>query len=148
MLFVNKLVRKFEPVRIYPTEVTLLTAKEYSAYKHNIPPVRNWFWLKSPSINSILVDVAENGSIGVYFVDCPDGIIRPVIKLQNNVSVGEEYDIKGTMFVAISENMLLCKNEIGYGCFRKNIEAEDANVYEKSDVKNYINDWAKEKGIM
>lgn len=149
MLFANKLVRKFEPVRIYPAEVTLLTAAEYKDYEHNIPPVRDWFWLKSSSVDAFVVDVVDrNRFVGCCFVDSPDGMIRPVIKLENTVSIGEEYDVKGTMFVAISKDMLLCKDKIGYCCFRKNFEAEDANVYEKSDVKNYIDDWAKEKGIL
>jgi len=149
MLFANKLVRKFEPVRIYPKEVTLLTAAEYNAYKHNIPPVRDLFWLKSSDVNPSVVNVVEeSGSVGICNVCFSTGMIRPVIKVDNQLSIGDEYNIKGTMFVAISKDMLLCKNKIGYGCFRKNFEAEDANVYEKSDVKNYIDDWAKEKGIL
>ena len=106
------------------------------------------FWLKSFDVNPSVVNVVkESGSVGICNVCFSTGMIRPVIKVDNQLSIGDEYNIKGTMFVAISKDMLLCKNKIGYGCFRKNFEAEDANVYEKSDVKNYIDDWAKEKGI-
>ena len=109
----------------------------------------NWWWLRSPSTKYFhsAACVEYDGCINrVGTIVCDDDIaVRPILRLANlndtNLKVGDKFIFKDKTFQIISEDMAFCLEDIGTSCFNKDYEAIDANDYEKSDVKKYINLW-------
>lgn len=48
----------------------------------------------------------------------------------------------------ITNELVLCNEIVGFGCFREDEQAEDANDFEKSDIKIWLRNWVKKNGIM
>ena len=134
------------------TGATLLSKEEYEASKDNIPPFDNWWWLRSPSIYDKyynqavcvdgdygnLIDSGENVALGEIGV-------RPALCISNlsssNLQIGDKFEFGDRNFTIISDKYALCDESIGECVFRMDWTAEDANDYEASDVKKYIDDW-------
>ena len=51
------------------------------------------------------------------------------------------------MWTMIGDSLALCDDVVGSCAFRKNWKAQDANIYEKSDIKKWLENWAEENGI-
>ena len=67
---------------------------------------------------------------------------------QNTLPIGEIF-IKGDVeWVVISKYLAISKDLIGKQPFRKDYRADDANVYKKSDIKKFIEEWASERNII
>ncbi len=127
------------------TGATLLSVNEFKEYKDNIPLLRESWWLRSPGVWNY--EKAE--AYEVRYINCVNNIvhsvyaIRPALQISNlaNVEVGDKIKFGEYTFTIISPKYALCNDIIGYGAFRKDWKAEDANVYEASDVKKIIDDW-------
>lgn len=55
--------------------------------------------------------------------------------------------LAGYTWTVISDKYILCDRIVEKTPFRQDWEAPDANVYEKSDIKRWLENWAQEKGI-
>ena len=86
---------------------------------------------------------------------CNDiGCVRPALILSNlkssnlksieELGVGEHFEFGGYTFTVISNKYALCDEAIDEMAFREDYEAKDANVYEKSDVKKFLDNWFRE----
>ena len=47
----------------------------------------------------------------------------------------------GYTFTIISDKYALCDEAIAKMAFREDCEADDANVYESSDIRTYLEEW-------
>lgn len=153
---VNKQIITTQKIDINIDQITLLSIEEYERYEENIPPVEDWWWLRSPGYNSDYAAVVSyDGSVNHYgyFVlnDC--GAVRPVVILRlnlesSNLQISDKLYFAGCTWTMIAPNMALCDNSVGQTYFRKDWKASNANNYEKSHIKKYLKTWAHDNGII
>lgn len=136
--------------------ITLLSVEEYMAAKAHIMPINGWWWLRSPGCNSgSAAYVMSDGGVNSYgyFVRGAHGVVRPALLIQNlnffKLKPGDRilnYAKHG--WTVISDTMALCDDGIGKHCFHEDWETQEANDYEKSDVKRFLESWAAKNGII
>ena len=111
-----------------------------------------WWWLRSPYFRSSnnAGEVVDDGWVDILDVDRTDGA-RPALKIRNlvssNLKIKDQIQLAGYTWTVIAEDIILCDEIVGHTAFKKDWKAQDANVYEKSDIKAWLKNWAKEKGI-
>lgn len=137
-------VKKLVPMNLDITAITLLSIEEYKVAEDNIPPVDNGWWLRSPGgyrFNAACVypgGVVDDYGATVSF----DFVgVRPALRFNPtslNLQIGEKVLSGGFTWTHVSEGLLLCDRIITQMPFRKDWQAEDADKYEASDVKKYI----------
>ena len=132
-------------------EVTLLSAEEYKETKENIEPLDNWWWLRSPGFKKYYADFVYSDGMykeGGFGVDIPNVSVRPVLKIKNieslSFTVDDSFKMGGYIWTVISKDLVLCDQEVCKMMFRKDWQAEDANMYESSDIKEWLTAWTKE----
>ncbi len=131
-------------------DITLLSIEEYEAAKEYIPLMRDWWWLRSPGLSSNYAAYVNRGGwvfAGGTYVDGTYGVVRPALKISNlrslDLQIGDRIcGLAGHDWTVISGSLILCNDGIGKHCFRKDWQAEDANTYETSDVKRFLEKWA------
>ena len=124
-------------------EITLLTKDEYEQYKDRIPPVNYWWWLRSPgSCSDDAAYVNGFGSVGNGGgdVNYDDGAVRPVIKSMSlNFPIGECFIALGNRWVMIDNCMAISQDVITH----RQYDPKE-NVWETSELKQWLEEWAKE----
>lgn len=123
-------------------EITLLSIEEYKAVKDHIPTVASNWWLRSPGFNGVCAAyVGPYGSVSDIGYVCFDKIgVRPVFRVNQetlSLPIGEKASVEEFVCTRISEDLLLCDSIICEMPFRKD-GAADANNYELSDIKKYL----------
>lgn len=137
-------------------EITLLSTEEYETNKEIIPHVDVCWWLRAPGYYSDTVACVEyDGS--VYYpgdvVDVGCNAVRPVVALRPseasipNLTVGDKIEMAGYTWTILRDELALCDDVVGCTEFRKDGNAKDANAYEVSDIKKWLEKWAVENGI-
>lgn len=128
--------------------ITLLSIEEYEACKQYIPLLSRWWWLRSPGSSSKSASgVNDHGRVysDGYYVNSNIVVVRPALKISNleasNLQIGDKFRLFDYDWTVISEEYALCDGSIGNHCFRMDYTAEDAIVYEASDVKRFVEDW-------
>lgn len=107
----------------------------------------HWWWLRSLGHNqgyAAFVDDEGDVSFSGETVTDDDGCVRPalIINLQLcNLHLGDIFEFGEYKFKVISKQYALCKGAIGKCAFGKDYEAKDANVYDKSDIKKFVDNW-------
>ncbi len=128
-------------------EITLLSAEEMDAAKENIPIFEGWWWLRTPGARSDYVrcvnpegDIDNDGR----FV-CGDMVgVRPALRIRPasaDLPIGSKFLFGELSWTVIAPGLALCD---GYLCtmyFRKFYQEADANMYETSDIRKYLNEW-------
>ena len=158
-MIVKRIVKKAEIIDLVFSDITLLSADEYAKNVDYIPPLNESWWLRTPRIGTVYV--AQVDSCGHAFADhkMTYGFdvsvplsVRPALVIHNimdsNLNLGDEIVVAVTKWTIISEDLAIANRTIGDHRFRNDYKAPDANDYEKSDVKKYIKNWAKERGIV
>ena len=148
---VDKIVTIIESAEIEILDVTLLSEKEYEKCKDIIPKTYEWWWLRSPGdYHNYAVMVSTDGSLRDCLVDYESVVVRPTLSILKSpfLRIGDKFKLAGYMWTVIDETTALCDSHIGECCFRKDWKAENSNVYEASDVKKYIENWAKENNLI
>ena len=152
-MLASKIITFLEPVDLDVVEVTLLSAEEYATNKDIIPPTNKWWWLRSPgTLRFNAVYVRCDGNVGDRNVNHVGGYIRPALRIRNlkssNIPTGSKFKLAECTWTVLLDDLALCDEEIDETCFREHLYTEDANIYEKSDIKKYLEKWAKEVGIL
>lgn len=143
---VEKIIAETEELDI--VKATLLSLEEAKKLPIRLRQYNKWWWLRSSDPNqSYTVYVFGIGS-AFYLGDQvynEVGAVRPVLKLDglksSNFTIGDVFIFSGKRFEVIDNETAFCLEDIGTCAFRKDWRAEDANNYEKSDVKKFIDDW-------
>lgn len=125
-------------------EATLLTITEVRKLPERLKIYNDW-WLKTPgSYSCYAAFVNYHGLIG-YEISCDDFMVRPALIISNlepfSLKIGDTFVFGGAEFEIISNSKALCSTYIGFSAFRDDWRADDANDYEKSDIKKYIDEW-------
>ena len=133
------------PADIEITGATLLSLEEYKEYKDNVTLLSESWWLRSPGVWNY--EKAE--AYEVRYINCVNNIvhsvyaIRPALQISNlgDVEVGDKIKFGGKFFTVISLKYALCDTAIGHGAFREDSKAADANDYNASDIKKFVDEW-------
>lgn len=127
------------------TGATLLSIEEAEQLPERLRRYGGFWWLRSPGNDS---NRAANVSYSGYFcsrdVDYEFYKVRPALKINlksSTLKIGDIFKFGDRMFEIISDDLAFCLTDIGMHCFREKWEANDANNYEKSDIKKYIDNW-------
>jgi len=137
------------PEEIGFTGAILLSVEEYEAYKNNIIGIDEWCWLRSPGSESgYAADVYDSGDSYMLGnnICCSDIGVRPAITFDSDkckLLIGDRLVIGNATLTVIADGILLANEVVGKHCFRKDWKAPDANDYEASDVKKYVDEWFK-----
>lgn len=75
--------------------------------------------------------------------------VRPALGLSNleTLQPGEKLKFSEQTFTYLGEGLALCDDFIGKYAFRENWKASDANIYETSDVKKYVDEWFEKEMV-
>lgn len=127
---------------------TLLSVGEVEKLPQYLKPYTDWWWLRSPGYYQYYAAyVHDDGSTSYYGnnVGAAYGCVRPALKLANlessDLAVGDRFEFGGQEFEVISNNLAFCVDDIGRCAFREDWKATDANDYEQSDIKKYVDEW-------
>lgn len=125
-------------------EATLLTITEVRKLPKRLKIYNDW-WLKTPGSYSCHAAFVNCRGFIDYDISCDDFMVRPALVISNldafNLKIGDTFVFGRAEFEIISNSKALCSTYIGFSAFRDDWRADDANDYEKSDIKKYIDDW-------
>ena len=128
-------------------DVTVLSGTEYTAYRDNVPLLSEVWWLRSPDSSIYAQNVSWTGSIAAGYLS-NSGNVRPAIMVDSESSelnIGEKVFLAEYWWTVIGDSTLLCDACVGSSPFRKDVSAPDANVYEASDLKVWLANWASQR---
>lgn len=130
------------------TGATLLSVEEAKQLDKEILKASNSWWLGSRgyNVNNAACVYGDNG----YVDDIGNNVeysfgVRPALIISNlessSLKIGDSITFGDHDFTIISDKHALCDDIIGRCAFREDWKAKDANDYEASDVKKYVDDW-------
>lgn len=145
---VEKIIQTTETTEIEITGATLLSIGEVKKLPTELRKYDHWWWLQSPGDDQFVTTLVHfDGSIcssGVC-VNYSDVMVRPTLRIKNlrssNLKIGDTFKFGGIEFEIISNDFAFCKSDIGCHYFREDWKSDDANDYEKSDIKKFVDDW-------
>lgn len=149
----QKHIVSYQDIDLDIVEVTLLSAKEYFALKNRIKPRKDLQWLRSTysDIDKIAGSVDADGYVPYDTLKDSHVGVSPALRIRNLESLGmnpgDVFVLARHTWTVISDKLAQCDDIVGYTAFREDWRAPDANVYEKSDVKKWIENWAASNGI-
>ena len=133
--------------------VTLLSVDEYNENLDLIPLHDDLWWLRSSFSDHghYAGCVHDDGVVDYYDVD-NDGVgASPALILNpesSHLNPGDKFDMAGVTWTMLNGNLAQCDEIVGNCPFRREWRANDANVYEASDVRKWVENWAREAGII
>jgi len=144
-IFVSKL-----ELELNITGATLLTIDEARELPERLKAYRNW-WLRSPGgYADFAAYVDYNGFIHSHgdYIRNNLNVVRPALIISNLESsefkVGDRFEFDGKEFEIVFDYLAFCLTDIGQCAFKKSFKkdwAGDANNYEESDIKKFIDEW-------
>lgn len=149
----EKIITTTQEIDIDVIEITLLSVEEAMELDKNVRGIGDSWWLRSPGNRYYRAMFVDDGNIGVsgLCVDISLGA-RPALQISDlessNLRIGDRFVLADEQWIVISKDKALCDRIIGKMHFRKYWEEPDANDYEKSDVKIWLEKWAVEKGVI
>lgn len=135
----------------YIKNITLLSRDEAEKLPQDIRKFSTWWWLRSVGVDfNSAAYVFDTGIVNYlgYDVNNTDPGVRPALICDNleslDFKIGDYVTALGKIWQYIGNDMILLSGEpLTRMAFRKESDAPDANVYEKSDVKKYLDNWLK-----
>lgn len=142
----KKLINLYTDIDIDIIGITLLSKEEYLELQSNIKQLNDWWWLSSPGYHSLYAPIVDiDGSLSDCAVLYSSGSVRPVlIHESKNLSIGDTIYLAGKNWTVISDKYILCDERLCLMSFRKDWKVENANEYQSSDIKKYLDDWFNE----
>lgn len=130
--------------------VTLLSAEEAEALPSEIRNIGKSWWLRSLNDYGIAAIITGDGRVVNYgrHMLYPDGV-RPALEVgyermcmvNPRLDRGDKINLAGHTWTVISDQYILCDDTVGECVFQNDWEAPYAHDYEKSDAKEFLDDW-------
>lgn len=151
-MVVEKRITITEEAEIKIRGITLLPQDVYETCSAIIPDCGNYWWLL-PSNNQLVYVHGYFDKAGTVDYNSRDQYgVRPALILETDFEVGDEFNLPGYYseytWTVISEKYALCNDIVGRSPFRSDTDVPDVSNYEASDVKAYLENWAKAAGIV
>lgn len=126
-------------------EITLLSLEECNRLPPDILKSSARWWLRSPgNYDCYIACIEPSGNINIVGNYASSKIgVRPVLKV-DNIGPAKPYEtisLLGREWIVISDTAMLCKDIITRMPFRNDWRANDADNYDTSDIKTYLNLW-------
>lgn len=127
--------------------VTLLTLEEVRALPVDIRKCKNHWWLRSPGYcdGHAAFIYEECGRIDAYGFYVSEKLgVRPALRVNaesTDLQIGDKITVFGYVWRVIANDLILCDDVVGESCFRDDWEAPDANDYETSSIKEWLEKW-------
>ena len=149
-------IREYRVGELDIKEVTLLSVEEAKALSQDQLNLGSWWWLRSPGFYEYAAYVDFAGEVSDYghSVVNSDIGVRPALRISNlkssNLNLGDKISVGGETWTIISKDLALCDCIVGKTCFREKVGVfcPDVKVYEQSDIKKWLENWAMDRGIM
>ena len=143
---VDKIITTTEPLELEITGITLLSRKEYEECRTNIPHINKWWWLRSScsNIGLYVCVVTDYGTLDYNSLNGDYVGVRPALVMDrksSNLEIGDKLKIKERSWTVISDRLALCDDMITEMPFKKDWRVDDADDYESSDIKSFIEAW-------
>lgn len=142
-----KIIETREDLNLDITGITLLSIEEAEEVPENIRDCGYDWWLRSPGYSGILAACVYGGHVYNFNVKLEFGV-RPALKFNPssaNLQIGDSIKMFGYNWTIITDNLMLCDDIVGKTVFREDWEAKDANDYEASDIKKWLENWYAEQ---
>jgi len=143
-------IKEISPKEI--KSITLLSIEEVEKFPREILFSNRSWWLRSIGCNPIEAAIVfcDDGfvnisSSGVYDDDYS---VRPALIFNpnsSNLGNGDIVEVFDRKWYYKDGMALLVDEPLTYMAFREDWRADDANDYEKSDIKKYLDNWFKKK---
>lgn len=127
---------------------TLLSHNEYDANEYYIIDKDFIWWLRS-GVNtcSYKVYCVSSGSVSMIGVNYKHfGVVPALILEDKDIKAGSKITYAGQKFTVLHDGLALSNKIIHHMAFRNDINADDANIYEASDVKKWVDAWFNRNG--
>ena len=130
--------------------ITLLSVEEAEQVPEGTRAIRGRWWLRSPGYddyNAACVDGYGDVCDLGYIVNYYEPGVRPALIVNldsSNLSIMDKIETAGHRWTVITDSLILCDDIVGFTAFRADWQANDANVYEASDVKKWLEKWWEE----
>lgn len=127
--------------------IKLLNFNEYKGLIGKIPFTDSYWWLNTPNNKPYEVGYINTaGALEYQGVSNHFGV-RPALicELAEGVKQGDKLQIAGHNWTVISDTLIHCDEVIGHTPFREDFFAEDANNYETSDIKQWVDNWYQQE---
>ena len=148
---VYKKVEQYIECDLAIASATLLSIEEAKELSPELRKYERWWWLWSPGDASLgAAGVDYDGSVYDlgYIVYNSRDAVRPALQISNlqssNLQIGDVFTFGGKPFQIISDNLAFCLSDIGTCAFREDWKVANANDYETSDVKKFVDEWFNE----
>ena len=137
--------------------ITLLSIEEAKKVHEKLRSLEenghvHWWWLRTPGyIQHSAACVRDDGSLYDHGIDVSNKnlCIRPALRIRNHLFSGlkklDEIEIFDCAWTVITDDLILCDNVLGNMAFRKDSDTPDANDYERSDIKIWLENWLEEQ---
>lgn len=146
-IIVEKEVKQYINEELEIEGITLPSIEEVEEVPLELCKYNCDWWLRSKGDCSYYAAyVLNDGTIIDWGMDVDHPkVVRSILRISNlkssNLQLGNTFKFGGKIFKIISKNLAFCLTDIGMCVFRNGWRAEDANDYEQSDVKKFIDDW-------
>lgn len=142
-----KLVKQYIPLDMDITDITLLSTDEYDRAQPYIPEIEQMWWLRSQGkYEGTVVAVREDGELDYmgFNVNSPYLAVRPALRFTADPElfpIRTQFRFGLKWWTVIDDGLALCNTCLDKMPFRKDLYAENANIYEASDVKKFLDRW-------
>ena len=146
-----KLVKQYIPLDMDITDITLLSTEEYYKARPYITvymsEIEQIWWLRSQGeYERTVAVVREDGELDYtgFSVNSPYLAVRPALRFTADPElfpIGTQFKFDLEWWTVIGDGLALCNTCLGKVPFRKDLHAENANVYAASDVKKFLDRW-------
>lgn len=145
---IDVIKKRYDTADLEIVGATLLSVEEVELVPKNLRSHSSWWWLRSPGdYSDIAADIDRGGSVHLFgnFVNCSNDAVRPALKIKNlkssNLKIGDVILFDNREFEIVSDGLAFCKTDIAHRCFNSDCKKKDANVYETSDIKKFVDKW-------
>lgn len=150
---VEKIITTTQEIDVDVTGITMLSAEEAKEVDKNTRCIGDSWWLRSLGLGDFrAANVDYDGFVNGYGLVYSAYGVRPALQIHNlvssNLRIGDRFMLVDEQWIVISKDKVLCDRAVGRMPFCEGRKAPDANDYEKSDVKVWLEKWALEKGII
>ena len=140
--------QKKHEISIKLKDVTIPSGEEIERWTSRIPSENKWYWLRSADKEQGIAGIAgKNNKINAYGddVDNKNGV-RPLLLFDTedcDLISGAKITKNEVVYTVISSGVMIADKIVGTTHFNSAKDSEVSNDYSKSDVKKWLDDWAK-----
>lgn len=125
-------------------EITLLSVAEFNNNEDLIPPLKEGWWLRSPSDYFPFVGIVKDHKVlGSIHVCSPCGV-RPVLKMNcTGKRAGDKIEIAGRDWTVLRDGSVISNEIAGVARFNKKSIRRDSTDFERSTLRKKLKKWIK-----